>query len=322
MPEQPQKDMTSSFEQDAEVLKSRNRNSRIVVLLFVLTGLGFCGYYLYSSDQLYVPETIHWGYFCAGVGVAMLGHFADGASWRFTLRGIGQQVPFRVCATATAFAVLGKYIPGKIWMLAGRVIYLRRYTEVTLSQATSAVVFLQIVMLWVGLALGLAFSPFASMRQEMLWCSLAFLFAGGLVLAFWGTLKKLLSRRIAFFAKVPELGIPSLIAVSMCALLTWLLWSAGFVLSIRSVYGEVLPYATLGAFPLAAVLGILAIVLPGGIGVREGIIVGVFIGSGVSLEIATTLAIVSRLWFLSSELLFAALGFGLHLATERKLKHA
>lgn len=302
----------SAGESDPTEASKRNRTSKVLILVFLLSGLGFCGYYLYSSDKLYVPERIAWDYFLLGVAVAVLGHVADGASWRFTLRGIGEKVPLRICVSATAFAVLGKYIPGKIWMLAGRVMYLRRYAKVSLSQVTSAVVFLQIAMLWVGLAIGLVFSPFSAMHKELLWAGILFLFLGGGVLAFWGSMKRQLARRVSFFEKIPEMGLEPLLAVSLCTLLTWLLWSTGFVISARSVYPEALPISSFGAFPLAAVFGILAIVLPGGIGVREGIIVGVLLASGLPLEIASTLAIVSRLWFLASELVFALLGLFLH----------
>jgi uncharacterized membrane protein YbhN (UPF0104 family) len=47
--------------------------------------------------------------------------------------------------------------------------------------------------------------------------------------------------------------------------------------------------------------GILAIFLPGGIGVREGIMTAYLSALGIELELAITIATLSRLWFITGE---------------------
>jgi uncharacterized membrane protein YbhN (UPF0104 family) len=55
-------------------------------------------------------------------------------------------------------------------------------------------------------------------------------------------------------------------------------------------------------FPLAATLGILAIIAPGGIGVREGVLFLFLNSSGaLTVEEATTISVFSRVWFLVGE---------------------
>jgi uncharacterized membrane protein YbhN (UPF0104 family) len=61
-------------------------------------------------------------------------------------------------------------------------------------------------------------------------------------------------------------------------------------------------------FPLAASLGVLALVAPGGLGVREGVIVAYLGLAGIPAMEATTISIASRLWFLGGELIFFAAG--------------
>ena len=61
-------------------------------------------------------------------------------------------------------------------------------------------------------------------------------------------------------------------------------------------------------FPLAATIGVLAIIAPGGIGAREGILTGYFVLTGIPLETAVTISIASRLWFLIGESLFFIVG--------------
>ncbi|MGH9382995.1 MAG: hypothetical protein ACRD2N_01695 [Vicinamibacterales bacterium] len=62
-----------------------------------------------------------------------------------------------------------------------------------------------------------------------------------------------------------------------------------------------LPWCVGLRFPLVTALGVMAFVAPGGVGVREGAIVGYLILVNVPVAEATTIALASRLWFLTGE---------------------
>ncbi|MEX0778950.1 MAG: hypothetical protein WD037_04400 [Balneolales bacterium] len=80
-----------------------------------------------------------------------------------------------------------------------------------------------------------------------------------------------------------------------------MLWSAGFYFLILSLTDTpVSPSAGL-SYALATNIGIMAIFAPGGLGVREAIIVGYLTFTGVSFAEATTISLASRLWFLVGE---------------------
>jgi uncharacterized membrane protein YbhN (UPF0104 family) len=63
------------------------------------------------------------------------------------------------------------------------------------------------------------------------------------------------------------------------------------------------------AFPLAATLGIIAVIAPGGLGAREGVLVAYLVLAGQSVADATTVAVAARLWFLAGELALFVIGW-------------
>ena len=71
------------------------------------------------------------------------------------------------------------------------------------------------------------------------------------------------------------------------------------------------------AFPLATTAGIVALPLPGGLGLREGILVGLLAIVGFSVSDATAYAIVARLWFLLGETFMFVVGWQAHRGVSR-----
>ena len=61
-------------------------------------------------------------------------------------------------------------------------------------------------------------------------------------------------------------------------------------------------------FPLATSLGMVALILPGGIGLREVVLTGYLSLDGISSSDAATVAVASRLWFLIGEIFIFLLG--------------
>lgn len=69
------------------------------------------------------------------------------------------------------------------------------------------------------------------------------------------------------------------------------------------------------AFPLSVCFGIIAIILPGGLGLREGIIIGYLVLAGLDTEQATTISFLNRLWFIAGELFIFLLATGFRLGS-------
>ena len=92
----------------------------------------------------------------------------------------------------------------------------------------------------------------------------------------------------------------------------WLLWSTGFLCLAGALSNVPIPWTLAFAFPLATTIGIVAVIAPGGVGVREGVLVGYLSSQGLPLELATTIAVASRLWFLIGEVGIFVVGWLCH----------
>jgi len=90
------------------------------------------------------------------------------------------------------------------------------------------------------------------------------------------------------------------------------LWSMGFYTLVVSLTAIDVPWSVGLGFPLAATLGIMALITPGGIGAREGVMVGYLSSAGIPIAEATTIAVASRLWFLAGELFIFIAGWIAH----------
>jgi uncharacterized membrane protein YbhN (UPF0104 family) len=100
---------------------------------------------------------------------------------------------------------------------------------------------------------------------------------------------------------IPAIPIQNILTVVPIFFLQWLTWCSAFYFLALSLYTHTASIAVGFGFALAASLGIMSIIAPGGIGVREGVLVGFLSLAGYNAQEATTIAITSRLWFLGGE---------------------
>ena len=85
--------------------------------------------------------------------------------------------------------------------------------------------------------------------------------------------------------------------------------SIGFYTFILSISDLDISAVVMSIFPLATTLGIMAIIVPGGLGVRESIMFGCLSMSGLSLTHATTITVAARFWFIFGEIFIFILGY-------------
>src|SRR3989442_6269542 len=79
-------------------------------------------------------------------------------SWRRILAGWGQRIAFGPAARTWSVANLGRYVPGKVWSVAGLVVMAQRAGVAPGPAAASAFV-IQAVSLGSGVAVGAAVTP-------------------------------------------------------------------------------------------------------------------------------------------------------------------
>lgn len=285
----------------------------IATYSLVIISVVFLIRYLVKNNLLYVPTRINWLYGAASILLAMLGHLFSCKGWQLILRTNGIGITYREAVLSLGISTLGKYIPGKVWLIAGASGRVASTTGKPLAKVTYISTLGQILGIAIALAIGVA-SLYGKVSMPLL---VLFYFS---ILTIITLTIKYKSRIMSFSVfeknKFAEKWIkPMISSISfpfiLASALAWLSWCIGFFLMARSIIPG-LDQPMLGfSFALAAALGILALIAPGGLGIREGVLGLVLTGFMSNKQDITTVAAFSRLWYLIGELFIFSLAAGL-----------
>jgi hypothetical protein len=227
--------------------------------------------------------------------------------WRSMLNGWGQQLDGWSAARIWILSSLGKYIPGKVWAVAGMALLAQR-AGVAPWAATGSAVVMQVLAIGTGAAVaGLAGARNLESAQRGAGAVLLLLVAGAIIsvgLLLWPPFLRRLLRLAAPQAageRPPTVrGIVVGIATNIVA---WL----GYGLALWLLSRGLLPSSGLGlrlaitVFTASYLAGFLALFAPGGIGVREGLFI-LMLQKPLGVGAATSLALASRLLLTVAEL--------------------
>jgi hypothetical protein len=229
------------------------------------------------------------------------------AAWRIMLTGWGRGLDFWSAARIWTVSSLGKYLPGKVWAVAGMAVMAQR-AGVGAGPATGSAIILQVLAIGTGAAVA-ALSGWSSLRAAYPGAEggLAVLLVAS-VLAVAVLLRPDSVRKIVRIA-LPEATVsltPPIGAVAFGIAANTIAW-LGYGLALWLLARGLLPGAGLGLLPAIAVFtasylaGFLALFAPGGIGVREGVFILMLQGP-IGIGAATALAVASRLLLTVTEL--------------------
>jgi hypothetical protein len=240
-------------------------------------------------------------------------------AWRFSLRGItGRWVSGEGATIHYAFLLIGKYIPGKVWGIG-----LRALTSERLGLTSTAVLqgsFLEIFLLMQSaLLLGLPLYFLADNPVRLSFvialivgsCYLQFRVALQLLKWVSGFSSALRLRSAEMIDGIdPGFGFYSLAMASVC--LQWILVSSILWLVLASSGSIPDPgfqdVAVIGSvYPIAVILGFAAVFAPGGLGIREGVVIGL-LAPLVPLAEAVDAALTMRLWNVAFDVSVGLLG--------------
>ena len=282
---------------------------------FLLLVAVFLARYFYKNYDEYknLDLQINWGIFLVAVLLYFLYKLTLASLWHYLTILNECQVGYFRAVTAYLYSILGKYIPGKVFMLLARIPAYQE-EERSLSKVTVCF-FLENICTLLGAAflflVSLFFFPNGLLKQYQ-WAAVA------LVVAFFICINpKIINFFLKYLGKLfkkDNLQIPitysQMLKVVGLFILNWLIVGLGFYMLTCSIYP--LPvsqflYAA-GIYGISCIIGILAIFAPSGIGVREGIMV---LGLGLVMpsEYGVIISIVSRLWMSVSELVLIGIAF-------------
>ena len=266
---------------------------------------------LYKAKYFEFPRIYSFSYLLISVLFLFAGNLSNAISLRQIMKRNNLNFGICECIAGVGLSVFSKYIPGKVWIIIGPAAYLTKNNKKLIAQISTITLNAQFILLWLGLSFGtiglllLGGLSIWGWVILFLWVALTFVVFSNTVNSIVERFsKRVLKKEIS----IPKLSLRSNVTVQPWFILTWVLWSISFFLLVASlVSNEISSVVGLG-FPLAVTLGIMAIIAPGGIGVREGVLVGYLNLAGFSIPEATTISITARLWFLIGEVFIFLLG--------------
>lgn len=244
--------------------------------------------------------------FALSLLAALVGVLAGVKVWQHVLAGMGSPEPFRYAGPIYLIGALGKYIPGSLWAFALQAELARR-ANVPRWRAVMALAVTAGVSSVTALVLapaGLAFVRPGWLRVLLVAAPLAVVTLHPAVLQ---RLLDLAARAARRRSRVTAPTLPEMGRASLWALVMWVSFGVHLWLLTLVATGprpDLLLNCVVG-FALAMTAGVLAVVAPSGIGVREAVIVAAM-SSWVARGSALGYAVASRFIITVAEVVLAA----------------
>jgi glycosyltransferase 2 family protein len=262
---------------------------------FLIAGLAFLAYAVRDTwaEALPLLEDVDPLFLLAGLAVLAAYYLLFVVGWQGILAALGIRVAYRIALQSEMASMLAKYIPGGVWTPLARIVWLRRAGGV---RDTSFV--LSSILLEAGLSAVagiLVFVAGLTAVEEIdtpLWPLIAF----GVLLAVllhprvFTALARALFRRFNA-PEPPRLPYRVLVSLLVYYSFTWLVGGTALYLLLRSLDADpgiaTIPYLG-GAAAVGAIVAVLVVFAPSGLGVREAsmyALLEVIVSSGAALGV-------------------------------------
>ena len=234
-------------------------------------------------------------YLLAALGLEFLSRGCLGASYYVLLKGRSDELPLAKCMQICWFSQLGKYIPGKLGLIIGAAYFLDR-EKVERSMAIGMPLFITLGGVMTGICLGLpeikAWEWAAGLGfTPNPWWGLGLVLILPLVTHGMGTVAA------TWFPKKfhwPRFRLTSLFQAHLLLLGQYLSFGVAGYLVLISLFpaglvtiGEMISFSS-----LAVASGVLVVLSPAGIGVREGVLLVLLNGEMVAGDAALLIVLI------------------------------
>jgi hypothetical protein len=279
----------------------------VVVTWFILDRVGLGLAELADVDRAaWVPDPL---LLVASSVLLLAAYFASAAIWGRIVHDMGgPRLGVRDSVPIFMIANLGRYLPGKVWQVAGLAALARRQ-GVPAATAAAAAVLGQGIALVAAAAVGMGAllgGPESYRRWGLVGAALVV--ATIALLAVPAVFARLAGiwLRVTRTEHVGNIGVLHGLRWLALYTLNWTLYAVAFWVLSRSMglEGALLPVAS--AFAAAYVLGYAMVFAPAGLGPREGFMI-VFLTPHLGAAPAGMIAVVSRLWTTGVELIPAGI---------------
>ena len=309
----------------------KNISSKIKLLnslsnFIILGGILFFIIFLFTNDQINFNQLkFRIPYLIISFLLLTIPLLIGVLVWFYSLRQYKINVPIRIAAASHGLSILSKYIPGRIWTIISRSVYVANYGY-NLVLITFISARLQIIHILVGLLVGII--PLILLEIDL--TIRISLFVGIVIILFVLANRKIQTALIRLINRITNKGKnmnehifehKDSWVIILIVLIQWTLYSISYFFFVKSIID--IKDISLGfAFPLSLNIGLLSLITPAGIGVRESVIVGYFLLFDIPSSISTIISILSRFWFLIGELFIFLVGLTAKIISINKEKQA
>ncbi len=226
--------------------------------------------------------------------------------WYVLLRKMRAPIGLGASIAIWSVSILGKYIPGKGWQFVS-IVYIARKLGVSYTKSVTASVMGQILAIIAGLIAG-----FSILKPYLPPVVMAVFLAGSLIFIypdFLNRLLKILGKITGKDIVEIDLGMRDTLTVTFLYLLGWLVFGLSFNILIMSIFpdwGFKVFYST-KIFVSSYLMGLFAVFVPGGLGVREGVM-AFLLGKSLPAYLASFISVLARLVATISELTLTVYG--------------
>lgn len=264
----------------------RDRKHYVLLLKIILwAGIGWYVFrYLNNNWSRLTLVDVHvgWPGIALFVTATCVGNIALWATWsRFLYQLSGVQITARYGMRLSAIAWMSRYVPGKVWAVAGKVYYSTPTKEKT--QAVIVAALLEAILVHAcGLTLALCVLPYYSENHIISAPLLYFLplVPIGLLLGihprFFCPVINALFRLIRRpqLDHAPRYG--NMLKIMFVYTIVYLIWSLAFVALASSMMAVTIGNAPflVAIFAISWIVGFFSLLAPAGIGVRDAILLG------------------------------------------------
>ncbi|KPK64382.1 hypothetical protein AMJ83_02920 [candidate division WOR_3 bacterium SM23_42] len=242
-------------------------------------------------------------------------------SWQAIMQALGAPITFSQSTWMIATTQIGKYLPGKVWYIVGRV-YVGRKANLEGKKLTLSMV-LELGLVYITGGIVFAFTTLIAGDYKTTWLIISIMLTiAGITMLH----PRILSRVSNFFLRMmkkPEIRITltyrQISQISLYFFGIWIAQIIGFYLLISAIFPVPLfsVFRIASAYALAWMSGSVAIFAPAGLGVREGIMT-LLLSSILPTPLAIAISFIARIWVTIFELMIFFVGLIIRRKTHLK----
>ncbi len=279
--------------------------SRALLAARVLISVVTLAAVVYAVARNWTDVSVHlrqisWAAFALASLAAAVGTWLTMLGWRVILADLGSPLHLAPASGVYFVGQLGKYLPGSLWSVLVQADIASHLKVPRRRTAVAGLLALGLALL-TGLIVGLPAASFllrGSGEHTGRWLALSVPLV--IVLLVPALLNRIIAVLLRLMRRAPlehELSARALLTSVAIFVAVWLCFGAHTLLLARSVAGGAphpdLALAAITGYALAVALGMLTIVLPAGLGAREGLLT-LILSTAIPTPAAAAVAIVSR----------------------------